>query len=438
LTESPTEVAGWPSEAVQADRPVRVAFREAFLYWLRLGFINFGGPAGQIAMMHRDLVERRQWISEKHFLHALNFCMLLPGPEAQQLAIYIGWLLHGTFGGVVAGAFFVLPSVFVLLGLSYVYAAWGAVPAVAGILSGLQAVVLALVAAALLRIGRRALRTPVAVLVALAAFAGLSFFHVPFPLIVLGAGLVGLLAGLGRSASATDPATPAPVGAAPSTRRTLRIVAVFLVLWLLPFLALVASRGLSSLHTAVYVFFSKAAFVTFGGAYAVLAYVVQAAVRDFGWITHAQAVAGLGLAETTPGPLIMVLQFVGFMAGWNRPEGMTPSASAMLGAVCATWATFLPCFFFVFLGAPYIERLRGNRRLASALEGITAAVVGVIANLALVFGTAVLAPAGLAGGINLFALFLGAAAFLALRFWPGKELWVIAAGAAIGLVRGLV
>jgi chromate transporter len=411
---------------------------EALRYWARLGCVNFGGPAGQIAMMHRDLVERRKWIDEEHFLHALNFCMLLPGPEAQQLAIYIGWLLHGTLGGVAAGAFFVLPSIFVLLGLSYVYAAWGTVPAVAGILLGLQAVVLALVAAALLRIGRRALRTPISALVALGAFAGLSFFRVPFPLIVLGAGLIGLLAGLARGGSATDSALLAPAGPAPSMGRTLRIVTAFAVLWVVPFLALAASRGLSSLHTAVYVFFSKAAFVTFGGAYAVLAYVVQAAVQGFGWMTHAQAVAGLGLAETTPGPLIMVLQFVGFMAGWNRPEGMTPPASAVLGALCATWATFLPCFLFVFLGAPYIERLRGNRRLASTLEGITAAVVGIIANLALVFGTAVLAPAGLGGGINVFALLLGTAAFLALQRWPGKELWVIAAGAAIGLARGLI
>ena len=423
-----------------ANAAPAVPFRVALAYWVRLGCVNFGGPAGQIAMMHRDLVDGRRWISEERFLHALNFCMLLPGPEAQQLAIYIGWLQNGTPGGIAAGVLFVLPSVFVLLGLSYVYAAWGAVPAVAGVLMGLQAVVVALVFSALLRIGRRALKGPLAALIAASAFAGLSFFHVPFPAIVLGAGLVGLLAGL-RGGPAGEPAGGETVQEPPasaSIRRALRIVGVVSLLWALPLAVLSAARGFASLHVAIYLFFSKAAFVTFGGAYAVLAYVVQAAVRGFGWITHEQAVAGLGLAETTPGPLIMVLQFVGFMAGWNHPEGMTPAGSAVLGAVAATWATFLPCFLFVFLGAPHIERLRGNRRLTAAFQGITGAVVGVIANLAAVFGSAVLLPHGFSGGANVFALVLAGAAFACLQIFEGKDLWIIGAGALAGLLRGLI
>lgn len=416
------------------------SFSEALRYWTRLGFLNFGGPAGQIAMMHRDLVEKRRWISEERFLHALNFCMLLPGPEAQQLAIYIGWLLHRTLGGLVAGILFVLPSVFILLGLSYVYAAFGSAPAVAGLLSGLQAVVVAIVLAAVLRIGRRALKTPLQFATASAAFACIYFLGVPFPAIVFGAGLLGFLADrvASNAATATPDEAPTPPHALPSGRTAIRVVLAGAALWTLPLLALGWTRGWDSLHVRIYGFFTKAAFVTFGGAYAVLAYVSQAAVQSFGWMTHEQAVAGLGLAETTPGPLIMVLQFVGFMAGWNHPEGMTPGASAVLGALATTWATFLPCFLFIFLGAPYIEVLRENRRLASALAGITAAVVGVILNLALVFGAAVLLPIGPAGGLNVFVAVVGASAFYALTFLKINDLWVIGAGAAAGLLRALV
>ena len=420
--------------------PEAPSLSRALRYWTRLGFVNFGGPAGQIAMMHRDLVEKRRWISEERFLHALNFCMVLPGPEAQQLAIYIGWLLHRTAGGLAAGILFVLPSVFILLGLSYVYAAFGAVPAIAGFLAGLQAVVVAIVVAAVLKIGRRTLKTPLHIAIAVAAFVGIYFLGVPFPAIVLGAGLVGLaldrVSGTGARPTRDD--RPTPPHALPSRRRAVRIVLAGAALWTLPLFALGWTRGWDSLHVRIYGFFTKAAFVTFGGAYAVLAYVSQAAVQSFGWISHEQAVAGLGLAETTPGPLIMVLQFVGFMAGWNHPEGMTPGGSALLGALATTWATFLPCFLFIFLGAPYIEVLRGNRRLASALAGITAAVVGVILNLALVFGAAVLFPHGLAGGLNLFAAAVGASAFSALVFLELNDLWVIGAGAAAGLLRVLV
>lgn len=422
-----------------------VSFGTALRYWTRLGFLSFGGPAGQIAMMQRDLVERRRWISEGRFLHALNFCMLLPGPEATQLAIYIGWLLHRTAGGIAAGVLFVLPSIFVLLGLSYVYAAWGSIPAVAGVLAGLQAVVVAIVVAAVLRIGRSALRTPLSGAIAAAAFVGIYFLRVPFPAIVFGAGLVGLVAGrLGliaappaaaKEAAAIADDAPPPAHTLPSRRRSLRVAAAGLGLWAAPLFGLALMRGWQSLHCRLYIFFTKAALVTFGGAYAVLAYVTQAAVQSFHWITHEQAVAGLGLAETTPGPLIMVLQFVGFMAGWNHPEGMTPGGSAVVGALATTWATFLPCFFFIFLGAPYIERLRGSRRLAAALAGITAAVVGVILNLALVFGAAVLLPRGPAGGVDLFALAVGAAAFAALAVFDVDDPWVIAGGAAAGLLR---
>jgi chromate transporter len=480
-----------------------VDFWSAFRYWLKLGCINFGGPAGQIAIMHRDLVERRRWISEERFLHALNFCMLLPGPEAQQLATYVGWLLHGTAGGLVAGVFFVLPSVFVLLGLSYVYAAHGSVPAVAWALAGLKPVVVAIVIEAVWRIGGRALRRPAHVVLAAGAFVAIHLLGVPFPWIVLGAGLAGwllaraqasakataraptqgigevqarepagslapavapivedaqtgtavaggagtagaLVAAAGHSAPAPAPSDAAVEAAAAadlalrSPRRVLAILGTGLALWLVPLAAVAAWRGWDSVYADVYLFFTRAALVTFGGAYAVLAYVNQAAVQSFGWITAQQAVDGLALAETTPGPLIMVLQFVGFMAGWNHPEGLPPLASAVTAALLTTWATFLPCFLFIFLGAPHIERLRSDRRLSGALAGITAAVVGVILSLALFFGSAVLFPRGLAAGPDLFALALVLAALAALRLLKLDLLWVIAGGVAAGLLWGML
>ena len=337
-----------PAESLRRDSSARaVGFSEALRYWVRLGFVSFGGPAGQIAIMQRDLVDRRRWISQERFLHALSYCMLLPGPEAQQLAIYIGWLLHGTWGGVVAGAFFVLPSIFILWGLSAVYAAYGTLPVVAGIFAGLKPAVVALVVAALIRIGARALRPRGLVAIAAAAFGAIFVLHVPFPWIVIGAGVIGFLAGRiwPRDFSAarpipgleeSDPAAQQSRARTEEARRSwpraLRIGAAGLFLWSAPFLALGLWRGWSSLHVLQYRFFTQAAFVTFGGAYAVLAYVLQAAVQSYHWITQHQAIDGLGLAETTPGPLIMVLQFVGFMTGWNRPEGMSRLASASLGA----------------------------------------------------------------------------------------------------------
>ena len=434
-----------------------VRFGVAFRFWAKLGFISFGGPAGQIAIMHRELVERRRWISEERFLHALNYCMLLPGPEATQLAIYVGWLLHKTWGGIVAGALFVIPSIFVLLGLSYVYAAYGNVTAVVGVLNGFKPVVVAIVVDAVLKIGGRALKRRAHFLIAAAAFVGIYFFRAPFPLIVLAAGLTGFVgtrlwpevfAGARQKKGAEkatdengtaavthvidDHAAP-PAHTLPSVSRALKTLTLGLALWALPLLTLVAWRGWGSLHAQEYRFFTLSALVTFGGAYAVLAYVTQAAAGSFGWLTHAQAVDGLALAETTPGPLIMVLQFVGFMAGWNNPQGMSQPLSALTGALVATYCTFLPCFIFIFLGAPYIEVLRGNKNLTGALSGVTAAVVGVILNLALVFGAAVIWPKGFAGSVNWFAAVMSALAFVALYKFKLDVLWVVLAGGAVGL-----
>jgi chromate transporter len=419
---------------------VKVSFAEALRFWVRLGFISFGGPAGQIAIMHRELVDRKQWISESRFLHALSYCMLLPGPEAQQLATYIGWLLHRGAGGLAAGAFFVIPSIFILLGLSFIYTAHGQLGPVAGVLSGLKPVVVALVFLAVLSIGKRAVRQPASLLIAAAAFIAIYFFHLPFPFIVLAAAACGLLraGGARKWKDPLAPAEPLPEGEAPSRARTARIVAVALALWALPFAALLFWRGAGSLYATLYRFFTQAAFLTFGGAYAVLAYVTQEAVDSYGWLTRVQAVDGLALAETTPGPLIMVLQFVGFLAGWNHPEALSRLGSATLAALLTTYATFLPSFIFIFLGAPHIERLRQNRRLVGALEAVTAAVVGVILNLGLLFGFTVLWPGGPSQGVDLFAAALCGAAGLALHILRIELLWVILGGGLLGLGKVLL
>ena len=438
-----------------------VPFPEAFRFWVKLGFISFGGPAGQIAIMHRELVDKRRWLSDERFLHALNYCMLLPGPEAQQLAIYIGWLMHRTWGGIVAGAFFVIPSIFILLGLSYVYAAYGNVPAVAGVLEGFKPIVVAIVVEAVVKIGSKALKGAAHLAIAAAAFIAIYFLHVPFPLIVLAAALIGL-AGVrfapavftktpkGKEADkkteeaetvdelplVIDDHAPPPPHTLPSRGRTLKILAFGIAIWLLPFFALGAWRGFDSLHSQEYRFFTQAALVTFGGAYAVLAYVTQALTTDpYNWMTRQQAVDGLALAETTPGPLIMVLQFVGFIAAWNNPGGMDRTTGAVLGALVTTYVTFLPCFLFIFIGAPYIEVLRGNKNLTGALSGVTAAVVGVILNLALVFGSAVIFPNGLGGGTDWFSVAMTAAAFVALYKFKADVLLVVLAGGLIGLIH---
>ena len=422
------------------------SFAEALRFWLKLGFISFGGPAGQIAIMQTELVERKRWISQARFLHALNFCMLLPGPEAQQLAIYIGWLLHKTRGGIVAGALFVLPSMFVLWGLSFVYAAYGNVPWIAAIFYGLKPAVMAIVAFAVIRIGRKALRHPVMWGIAAAAFVGIYFLKIPFPLIVLAAGAIGYVgASLSKNifvaapahgvqndeASVLDDEVATPDHAKPSFTRALRTVAICALLWWLPILAVGVSRGWGDTLFQEGLFFSKAAVVTFGGAYAVLPYVAQQAVEHYGWLAPGQMMDGLGLAETTPGPLIMVLQFVGFMGGWNRATGMSSLAMATFGALITTWATFVPCFLFVLLGAPYVERLRGNATIGAALAAVTAAVVGVILNLAVWFGLHVLFPNGRT--LDWFALALGSVAFIGLLKWKWGVIPVVLGSGLVGL-----
>ncbi|MCW1933967.1 chromate efflux transporter [Pararhodobacter zhoushanensis] len=338
--------------------------------WAKIGLLSFGGPAGQIALMHRELVETRAWIDEARFLHALNFCMLLPGPEAMQLATYIGWLRGGWRGGMLAGGLFVLPGIVAIMALSWVYVLAGDVGWIAGVFFGLKAAVIAIVAQALVRIGRKALKTAGALAIAVAAFGALFVFGVPFPLVVLAAALVGFLTAKG-----------AAVAVAPARVSTTRVALVWLALWLGPVLTLVLVLGRDHVLAQVAVYFSQMAVLTFGGAYAVLAWVAQAAVEQFGWLTAPQMLDGLAMAETTPGPLIMVTQFVGFMAGWGAGGLALASAAALV----SVWATFAPCFLWIFAGAPHAERLRGNPALAGALAAVTAAVVGVIANLALWF-----------------------------------------------------
>jgi chromate transporter len=420
-----------PLRKTSPVHPFTPSFQTALRFWVWLGFVSFGGPAGQIAIMHRELVERKKWITEEQYLHALNFCMLLPGPEAQQLAAYNGWRLHGIKGGLAAGAFFVVPSIFILLALSYVYAAYGNLPAVAGILDGLKAVVLAIVVEAVVKIGKRALKEWQSWGIAALAFAAIYFLHIPFPIIVLAAALTGFLSP--KSKVQSPKSENAQV--AGLKLRALRILAVCLSLWLIPLIFAGFIFGWASLPVKIYLFFTQAAFVTFGGAYAVLAYVNQVVVNDYGWITTQQAIDGFALAETTPGPLIMVLQFIGFQAGWNNaPENSSQTAFAVICALLTTFATFLPSFLFIFALAPFVERLQNNEKLKSALASVTAAVVGVILTLALTFGAAVLLPAN---GLNLFGLFLCLAAFVALFRFKIDVLWLIAFGGLAGLSKTL-
>ena len=376
-----------------------VPLRVATWAWFLVSLQTFGGPAGQIAVMQRTLVDERRWIGEKRFLHALNFCMLLPGPEAQQLAIYTGWLLNGWLGGLIAGFLFVLPGFVAMLALSVLYVSHGDTTLVTGIFLGLAPAVLAIVLQAVIRIGGRALRNRLLVVLAVAAFLALALFGLPFPLVVLGAGAVGWAAGRWRPSLMTIPERPEPEGQAPplipddalhharpSWRRNLTILVVGIVLWVTPVLLALALTGdRDSVFVDQGVFFGGMALVTFGGAYAVLSYVAQAAVETYGWLSANEMVNGLALAETTPGPLIMVVQFVAFLGAYRDPGSLDPWVAAVLGSVLTVWVTFVPCFLFIFLGAPYVERLRGSRTLSAALTGVTAAVVGVIANLALYF-----------------------------------------------------
>jgi chromate transporter len=378
-----------------------VSFREALRVWTRVALNSFGGPTGQIAVMHRILVDEKRWISEERFLHALSYCMLLPGPEAQQLATYVGWLLHRTRGGLAAGALFVLPGFVTILALSLIYTAWGDVPLVEGIFFGIKPAVLALVLEAVLRIARRALGHAAQVAIAAAAFVAIFFFAVGFPWIVFAAGIAGWLGSRVLPNAFRPPQPAAPTGASPvvdalldrdtpehtrpDARRALRVAAVCLALWWGPIAVLAWARGSADVFTVLGVFFSKLAVVTFGGAYAVLAYMAQQAVEVYGWLSPREMLDGLGMAETTPGPLIQVTQFVGFLGAYRNPGGLAPWVAGTLAAVLTTWVTYVPCFLWIFLGAPYIERLRESRPLRGALSGIMAAVVGVVLNLAIWF-----------------------------------------------------
>jgi chromate transporter len=377
-----------------------ISFGEAFWVWLRIALLSFGGPAGQIAVMHRILVEEKNWISESRFLHALNYCMLLPGPEAQQLATYIGWLLHRTAGGIMAGGLFILPGVISIMALSYIYAGYGNVSFVEALFFGLKAAVLAIVIQAVVRVGKRALRNRIMIALAAIAFIAIFFFNVPFPIIIIAAGVIGYIGartgrpefaavehGGGKNGAAVDSllSDELPDHVRPSVPRALRVSAVWLLLWLVPVFMLLIAFGQANVFSQIAVFFSKMAMVTFGGAYAVLAYVAQQAVEHYHWVGPREMLDGLGMAETTPGPLIMVLQFVGFMAAFRDPGTLSPMLAGTLGGLLATWVTFTPCFLWIFLGAPFIETMRGNKGLAGALSAITAAVVGVILNLSIWF-----------------------------------------------------
>jgi chromate transporter len=401
--ERPGDIAASPdAQPVAAPAGHGITFGEALRVWARVAALSFGGPAGQIAVMHRILVEEKRWVSENRFLHALNYCMLLPGPEAQQLATYIGWLLHRTAGGLAAGSLFVLPGMIAIMILSVIYARLGNVPLVEALFFGLKAAVVAIVFEALVRIGKRALRNQLLRCLAAAAFVAIFLFDVPFPLIVLTAGLLGavgarvglnpLLSGAGHAAAATGARESAsvlgdamPAHARPSVAWSLRISLICLALWLGPVATLLVTLGPDSVFSQIAVFFSKVAVVTFGGAYAVLSYVAQAAVDTYGWLRPGEMLDGLAMAETTPGPLIMVVQFVGFMGAFRDPGLLPPLTAGVLAGLLTTWVTFVPCFLWIFLGAPYVEALRANRALAGALTAITASVVGVILNLAVWF-----------------------------------------------------
>jgi chromate transporter len=448
------------------DQPMThaISFREAFWVWVRVAIYSFGGPAGQMAVMHKILVEEKKWVDESRFLHALNYTMLLPGPEAQQLATYIGWLLHKVPGGLVAGTLFVLPGFSSILVLSILYAQYQEVTFVQALFYGLKPAVLAIVVEAVIRIGRRALRNAVMVGLAAAAFVAIFFFDVAFPLIIVAAGVIGYMGGrfwpekfevirghklvsqpdeAVRQSAVADTAVSAP-HTQPSTRRAIKVLVVCLTLWFVPLLLLFLWLGPDNVFTQIGLFFSQAAVVTFGGAYAVLAYIAQEAVGTYGWLQPGEMLDGLGMAETTPGPLVQVVQFVGFMGAYRQPGPLSPLWAGVLGSILTTWVTFVPCFLWIFLGAPYIEYLRGHKALSTALAGITAVVVGVILNLAAWFAVQTLfgqVDERYWGPLRLYvphwatidwaALAIAVAAFVALfRFKAGMLLTL---GGAVGL-----
>jgi chromate transporter len=463
-----TKVEAIDGAAPNATPSHGVPFSEAVRVWARVAALSFGGPAGQIAMMHRIIVEEKRWIGETRFLHALNYCMLLPGPEAQQLAIYIGWLMHKTRGGLVAGILFVLPGMVAIMALSWIYAIFGDVDAVQALFFGLKAAVLAIVLEAVVRVGRRALKNNAMIAVAAAAFIAIFFFHVPFPIIILiaaaigffgtRAGLTVFLVGGGHGKLGDRQIADAdsllgetvPDHTRPNFAWSMKIGGVFLLLWVVPILALLLFAGPGNAFTQISIFFSKMAVVTFGGAYAVLAYVAQQAVETYGWLRPGEMLDGLGMAETTPGPLIMVTQFVGFMGAFRAPGGLSPLLAGTLGGLLTTWVTFVPCFLWIFVGAPFVEALRGNKALSAALATITAAVVGVILNLAVWFALHVLfaevrsvpmlggeLDVPVLGSIKFASLVLTLGAMIAVFRFKVGMLKVLAACSIAGLVYGL-
>jgi chromate transporter len=425
-----------------AGVPSVPTFREALAYWFRLGWISFGGPAGQIAIMQTDLVDRKRWIDQRLFLNGLNFCTLLPGPEAMQLATYIGWRLHGLWGGVVAGSLFVIPGAAVMFALSWVAAAYGGVPAVAAVFYGLKPIVIAIIAGAVWRIGSRTLKSWPAVTLAAAAFVAIYVLGIDFPWIVLAAGLIGWAAGLrghspfasgGHGSAAGNGSAVDNIEVAPVRRPMLRlagILAIFLALWAVPVGGAILIFGTTP-FVDIANLFTKAAFVTFGGAYAVLPYVAEEAVTTYGWLTPDEMLNGLALAETRPGPLILVLQYVGFFAGWKNTVGIDPAAAATVGALLATYCTFLPSFLFILAAAPWIHGIHESPKLGSALGAITAAIVGVILNLGVFLAGGVVLPGGRP---DLFAIALALAAFAVLMRWRPEIHWLVIGGAAVGLV----
>ncbi len=449
---------------MKAKHPV--SLREAFWTWAKVAALSFGGPTGQIAVMHSILVEEKRWISENRFLHALNYCMLLPGPEAQQLAIYVGWLLHRAVGGLIAGILFVLPGFVSILALSVLYAGFRDTNIVEALFFGLRAAVVAVVIEAVIRIGRRALKNRAMVALAALAFVAIFFFTVPFPLIIIAAGLIGFVGGKVREdkfyvirghrteGDEGDDGEEAVISdsyvaphARPSVGRALSVAVTWLVIWLAPVAILAALLGTANVFVTEGIFFSKVAMVTFGGAYAVLAYIAQEAVNTYGWLRPGEMLDGLGMAETTPGPLIMVVQFVGFMAAFRNPGALDPMLAGVLSSVLVTWVTFAPCFLWIFLGAPYIEHLRGNKSLSTALSGITAAVVGVVLNLAVWFalhvafetvdevralGVRLLVPDWQT--VNVASILISAAAFVAIFRFKLGMIKTLAASTAVGLL----
>ena len=415
-------------------------FRETFLYWLKLGFISFGGPTGQIAMMHKEIVETKKWMQEDRFLHALNFCMLLPGPEAQQLATYIGWSLNGARGGLAAGILFVLPSVFFLWLLSWVYAAYGAIPSVAALLYGLKPAVVAIVAEAVIRIAKKALRTGGLAVMAALSFIAIYFINIPFPLLVLGAALVGYILNhrlSGRpKASAPDVDEITGSSASAGIWRTIRIGTLGLTLWFSPIIILGLWAGWDSIFVNIGVLFSKAAVVTFGGAYAVLGYISQQAVSHYNWLSPEQMMDGLALAETTPGPLIMVNQFVAYTAAYLHAPGLASAVAGAVGGLLATWVTFVPSTLWIFLGAPHIEALRRNAKLSSALMAITASVVGVVLSLAVNFTHHTLLPES--GRFEWYALAASIVVFAGIMRYKWGMIPVIICSALAGYLWKLI